>query len=363
MKELCNVEGCCNKAMPNRTHGLCRKHYEISLHGCTKKRVYPKSDKACCVEGCSNMALIQYKHGLCSKHYKQIRECGEVYKTKNEEYWENRSALVQSVLNDLRSGIAREEVRKKYNLDRGKLKTIVAQNGDDSLKIDQSLTAEQIAQKIIDNGVQFEYAGEYKRGSHVLLRCKVCGEVVRYSNTVIYQKHLQCKECKRMEREQRQQQAEKQKAEKSASREQERAEAAKQRAMQHEAKRREIVCPVCGETFITYNAAQITCSSECNRKRKNAISSRRKDKRIPKDKRIDRIDLHDLFKRDGGVCHICGKQCNWNDYTQTGTAFIAGNLYPSVDHVVPVSLGGADSWDNVMLAHRICNSIRRNNVE
>ena len=169
----CIVDGCCNKAMGGRPHGMCRKHYEISLHGCTKKRVYLRSDKACCVEGCSNMALSQYKHGLCMKHYKQILECGEVFKTKNEEYFENRFALVQSVLNDLRSGISREEVRKKYNLTRNHLKWIVKQSGDDSLKIDQALTAEQIAQKLIDNGLQFEYAGEYKRGSHAVGRVLV----------------------------------------------------------------------------------------------------------------------------------------------------------------------------------------------
>lgn len=359
----CIVDGCCNKAMDGRPHGMCRKHYEISLHGCTKKRVYLKSDKACCVEGCSNMALSRYNHGLCTKHYKQILECGEVYKTKNEEYWENRSVLVQSVLNDLISGISREEVRKKYDLNRGKLKWIVDQSGDDSLKIDQALTDDQISAKLIENGTLLRYAGEYKRGEYITLSCDTCGSVMRYSSGALFKKHIGCKECKRREQEQRQQQAEKEKAERAAAIEQARAEAAKQRSMQHEARRREIVCPVCGETFITYKANQITCSPECGRKRANIRHTRRKDTRISKDKRIDKISLDVLFQRDRGVCHICGKQCDWNDYTQTDTAFIAGNLYPSVDHVVPVSLGGADAWDNVMLAHMLCNSRRGNRIE
>lgn len=317
----------------------------------------------CKVEGCCNGALSAYKHGLCHKHYLQMLERGEIYQTDFEIRMRSLSERNKSVIEDLRSGMTRAEVRDKYSLTRGNLKYIIDQYGDESLKIDQSLTLDQIAQKLIDNGLSFEYAGDYKRGSHVLLRCTDCGAVERYAATAIFKKKLQCKECKRREQEQRQQQAEKEKAERAAAIEQARAEAAKQRAMQHEARRREIVCPVCGETFITYKAKQITCSPECKRKRANIRHTRRKDTRISKDKRIDKISLDVLFRRDGGVCHICGKQCDWNDCTHTGTAFIAGNLYPSVDHVVPVSLGGADEWNNVKLAHMLCNSKRGNRIE
>lgn len=376
----CIVDGCCNKAMKGYTHGLCAKHYrnkgfdKCKVEGCCNvlyvrgycQKHYAASkrddkDMTCSIEGCENIAI--YKDGYCSKHHMQVIENGEVYKTDYEKYCEERSALVQSVLIDLRSGIAREEVRKKYNLNRNQLKFIVDQSGDDSLKIYQALTDEQIRAKLAENGTLLQYAGEYKRGEYITLSCDTCGSVMRYSSGALFRKHIGCKECKRREQEQRQQQAEKEKAERAAAIEQARAEAAQRRAMQHEARRREIVCPVCGETFITYNASQITCSTECGRKRANIRHTRRKDTRISKDKRIDKISLDVLFRRDSGVCHICGKQCDWKDYTQTDTAFIAGNLYPSVDHVVPVSLGGADAWDNVMLAHRICNSIRGNNVE
>lgn len=313
----------------------------------------------CKVEGCCNNALKRYNHGLCSKHYLQILECGEVYKTDYEAYCEKRSDLVKSVLKDLKDGMPRDEVRNRYNINRSQLREIIKTYGDDSLKIDQALNDEQISAKLIENGTLLRYAGEYKRGKYIMLSCDICGSVMRYTGSSLY-KRVSCKECKRREQEQRQQQAEKEKAERAAAIEQARAEAAKQRAMQHEARRREIVCPVCGESFITYKAKQITCSPECGRKRANIRHTRRNDTRISKDKRIDKISLDVLFRRDSGVCHICGKQCDWKDYTQTDTAFIAGNLYPSVDHVVPVSLGGTDSWDNVMLAHRICNSVRGN---
>jgi len=35
-----------------------------------------------------------------------------------------------------------------------------------------------------------------------------------------------------------------------------------------------------------------------------------------------------------------------------------GNLYPSLDHIVPVFAGGGDSLDNVQLAHYRCNTLR-----
>jgi 5-methylcytosine-specific restriction endonuclease McrA len=284
---------------------------------------------------------------------------GEIYKTEYEKQIQSISARNQSVIDDLRSGMERKEVREKYSLTRSNLKYIIDQYGDESMKIDQTLTAEQIAQKLIDNGTALQYAGEYKRGQYVLLYCDVCGSTMHYAASALF-KHVNCKQCKEIAK-----QAKKQ--ELAAQREADRkakAEAAEERKRIHEQERtarmHDVYCAVCGEMFQTTNPLRVTCSAECGRKRANTRHTRNKDTRISKDKRIDRIDLHDLFKRDDGVCHICGKQCNWNDYTVTDTTIIAGNWYPSVDHIVPVSLGGADAWDNVMLAHRICNSIRGN---
>ena len=361
MEQLCKVEGCCNKAVPNRPHGLCRKHYEISLHGHVRKREYKKSDKKCSVQGCCNGALSAYKHGLCYKHYLQMLDCGEIYKTEHEAYCEKRSALVSSVLHDLKSGMSREDVMTKYSLTRYNLKDIIKQYGDDSLLIDQSLTTEQISQKLIDNGTALKYAGEYKRGQYVLLHCDECGCTMRYAASALF-KHVNCKQCKEIAKQAKKQELEAQREADRKAKAEAAAERKQIKEQEQAARMHEVSCTVCGTLFTTTNPRRFTCSSECSRKRANTLSSRKHDKRITKDKRIDRIDLHDLFKRDDGVCHICGKQCNWNDYTVTDTTIIAGNWYPSVDHIVPVSLGGTDAWDNVMLAHRICNSIRGNKI-
>lgn len=114
---------------------------------------------------------------------------------------------------------------------------------------------------------------------------------------------------------------------------------------------REGECVVCGKKFTTYNIAQKTCCSECGRK----LSYARKQKRIPKAQMIDKdITLEALYRRDSGVCYLCGGQCDWNDKDMERNC--VGKNYPSIDHIIPVSRGGLHAWNNVRLAHFGCNS-------
>ena len=94
------------------------------------------------------------------------------------------------------------------------------------------------------------------------------------------------------------------------------------------------------------------------------IQEIRKKKRIKQNGRIDYgVTLTKLIKRDKGICQICGQACNEQDYAidKEGN-FITGKLYPSLDHIIPVSKGGTHTWDNVQLAHHYCNSIKNDNV-
>lgn len=114
-----------------------------------------------------------------------------------------------------------------------------------------------------------------------------------------------------------------------------------------------LVCKECGTTFLSYNSRQGFCSTGCKHKNIN----RKKDNRIPKDKIIDKnITLTKLYKRDKGVCHICGGLCDYD-------AEISSNEYPSIDHIKAVSQGGDHSWDNIKLAHRGCNTRRYYDVQ
>ena len=67
------------------------------------------------------------------------------------------------------------------------------------------------------------------------------------------------------------------------------------------------------------------------------------------------ISLKKLIKRDGLSCAICGLPCIYGgDYLS--------DLYPSIDHIVPLSRGGGHTWSNVQVAHRICNINKSNQI-
>jgi 5-methylcytosine-specific restriction endonuclease McrA len=55
---------------------------------------------------------------------------------------------------------------------------------------------------------------------------------------------------------------------------------------------------------------------------------------------------------------VCGKKVNYKDYEIKNNIFLAGPSYPSIDHILPLSKGGAHTWDNIMLAHRQCNWLK-----
>jgi 5-methylcytosine-specific restriction endonuclease McrA len=55
------------------------------------------------------------------------------------------------------------------------------------------------------------------------------------------------------------------------------------------------------------------------------------------------------------ICQICGKPI---DATAIENGHIK-RLYPTIDHIIPLSKGGTHTWDNVQLAHMMCNSGKR----
>lgn len=215
-------------------------------------------------------------------------------------------------------------------------------------------TAERLKEKLDD---AFEYVGGYNgHDCYVTIRCKQCGTEFERSAQAIRKRQVKYCPCCRKEQternaEQRQREREEQKALRDAERERKRQEAEQRRIENTVTK----VCRMCGIEFETTSKQKVCCSPECS---KRYISNHR-DKRIAKEKRIDvGINALSLFKRDNGRCWICGGECNLNDYVIRDGVFIAGNWYPSVDHLVAVCDGGENSWENVKLAHRVCNTRR-----
>jgi 5-methylcytosine-specific restriction endonuclease McrA len=124
----------------------------------------------------------------------------------------------------------------------------------------------------------------------------------------------------------------------------------KRKQKEKEERTQEKTCVVCGAVFKTINPAQKTCSKQCAKRWEYS----RKQRRIPKDRIIDKdITLEALYRRDSGVCYLCGKPCDWNDRDkETNTV---GALYPTIDHLIPLAHGGTHAWKNIRLAHFACN--------
>lgn len=114
-------------------------------------------------------------------------------------------------------------------------------------------------------------------------------------------------------------------------------------------------CAVCGELYVAHYPLSKYCSDKCKR-----IQYRTKDRY--EDITIDKgITLRKVARKNKDICQLCGKIVDWNDYHKKDGVIVCGNNYPSIDHVIPISKGGMHSWDNVQLAHRICNTLKSNN--
>lgn len=131
-------------------------------------------------------------------------------------------------------------------------------------------------------------------------------------------------------------------------------------------------CIVCGTVFKPQRKTALYCCPRCKQRAKDErhidrvrekrkINKRLREARATENGKIDySITLSKLMERDKCICKLCGKKVNEHDYDYIGDTFVAGNDYPSIDHIKPLSKGGKHQWDNVQLAHRQCNAIKSN---
>jgi 5-methylcytosine-specific restriction endonuclease McrA len=92
---------------------------------------------------------------------------------------------------------------------------------------------------------------------------------------------------------------------------------------------------------------QIYCSRACNNRAK-ARSYQARSRAAVRGTPYTRAEI---ARRDGGECHLCGLRV---DLSLSGHH----QMGPTIDHVIPLSLGGVDGAENVALAHWICNARR-----
>ena len=126
-----------------------------------------------------------------------------------------------------------------------------------------------------------------------------------------------------------------------------------------------LTCPICGTVFVITDSRQRFCSKKCTQrfnnigKKTNPIHKDRRMKRMLENGKVDTsITLKELSDRFNGKCAICRKKVDWNNFEARNGVFIAGESYPSIDHIVAIANGGTHTWSNVQLAHRRCNNAK-----
>lgn len=206
------------------------------------------------------------------------------------------------------------------------------------------------------SGGKYEYVSGYTGSDcKVIVRCKECGAEAERS-FISMRKGKPAKKCSVcVQREET-----RRKNEQRAERENERA----KRKQENVAKRiawedeRRHACPTCGAE----TTRQVYCSNECRKKADNHKAEANRRAKLKAALVDSDIEIHKLYDRDNGICYLCGRPCDWEDAVERNGAIVCGGMYPSVDHVIPLAKGGLHSWDNVRLAHRVCNTRKSDKV-
>lgn len=193
-----------------------------------------------------------------------------------------------------------------------------------------------------------EYVGGYTgRNNRINVRCRCCGE--EFSTSYHYiahkKKSVRCPNCFAIKQQKRLHDKELRRLKRNAK-------VGTQLSFR--------ICERCGTIFIPKTKQSRYCSESC---RKAINRHGNADDRLCSKNVIDwNITLTKLSNKCDGICWICNESVDWNDYIMRDDVFIAGDMYPSIDHIIPLSKGGKHSWDNVALAHRICNSRKSDKI-
>lgn len=142
---------------------------------------------------------------------------------------------------------------------------------------------------------------------------------------------------------------------------------ARERAIQkHSSEIEPIKCKECGKVFIPEYGVKRRkfCSEKCAQRNESKAPSAKMHKgSVSKARRLR------VYKRDNYVCQLCGKPLMMDKADTLGYGK-PHPLAPTVDHIVPCSIGKQMGWSNIEInsetnlqsAHFVCNVKKGNNI-
>ena len=217
-------------------------------------------------------------------------------------------------------------------------------------------------------GERFEVVRETRK-DWFLLRCRECGH--EFERFVDLHCKTECPECHKREVERRETERKTASMRRALVRAFRGVLRVKEREEREEREREFLdtvhVCKECGREFTlrelrednpwNFSDNPTFCSLSCShRYHGRAAKHRRRSKQRAGD---CNMSLRELDERDNHTCYLCGGQTDWNDCRVDGSGnFVAGDMYPSMDHVIPLVAGGTHTHGNLRIAHRLCNALK-----
>jgi hypothetical protein len=131
----------------------------------------------------------------------------------------------------------------------------------------------------------------------------------------------------------------------------------------YKSKDKQCKCTDCGILFIGKHIKSKCIKCKLISEKKYAKEYRKKNKyqkkHITRAKHygcyIEDVKPIKVFKRDKFKCQVCGIKCDINKHYNS-------NDYPTLGHIVPLSLKGSHTYSNCQCECRKCNSIKSNKI-
>lgn len=373
--------------------GLCEKFEYIRREWSLPhdKRFWSRC-KACGAEFLSWNEVFKGRQSrlICS-------ECGEA--SDGSCVWERSPQCAEAMVFYV-EGHSVAETAERFEVSKSQVNNAVKRRGLSNGRIwsgveENSRRSKEAEQRLIErvNLLGFDYIGGYTgKTGNITIKCRACGDVFERTASFVKNGNLVCKKCEHEKalarqaerREARKADSERLRAEKKAEREREKLKKNPLWLSDYQLKSLAslddvAVCKVCGKKYTLREYIESTgiknhrnsgyCSAECrSAKWKEQIKASHKDRRDSHRHRAVKygceydpsVTLKRLIKRDGLRCAICGEMCDQNDHSWSK---YSGPMYPSIDHIMPMAKGGPHVWENVQVAHIICNSEKGDRYE